>query len=122
MEETKKERVKPIRVTDVETGREYILDFSRETIKNAEAHGFSWPKAQEYPFTYLPMIWYAAFLMHEPRMNPALAQRFFDDANGIQEAQLTRLRELYEQCGDTLIADATEDGNTKNSKVAVILD
>lgn len=122
METTTKERVKPIRVTDEETGREYILDFSRETIKMAEARGFTWDLATDMPFTYLPIIWHYAFVRYEPRISPKKTQELFDIAGGIQPKQLARLKELYEQCGESLVAEETEDGNTKNSKISVVLE
>ena len=36
----KDENVKPIRLTDTETGEKYTLEFSRESVKFAEQRGF----------------------------------------------------------------------------------
>lgn len=118
------ERVKPMRVTDVETGREYILDFTRETVAIAESRGFKWSDMtdDEKIAIPLPIIWHTAFLRYEPRIGMAKTNKLLEDAGGIQPKQIARLKALYEQALSSLVADDTEDGNTKNGKVTVTLD
>lgn len=118
------ERKNPIRVTDVETGREYILDFTRETVAIAERRGFKWSDItdEEKIATTLPVIWNTAFLRYEPRMTQSKTDKILEMMGGIQPKQITRLKELYDQAVSSLVAEDTEDGNTKNSKVTVTLD
>lgn len=116
------ERVNPIRVTDVETGREYILDFTRETVKIAEGRGFSWDELGDKIATLLPVIWHTAFLRYEPRISVIKTDKILEDMGGIQPKQIQRLRQLYDQAMSSLVAEDTEDGNTKNAKVTVTLD
>lgn len=118
------ERKNPIRVTDVETGREYILDFTRETVAIAERRGFKWSDIvdEEKIATTLPVIWNTAFLRYEPRITQSKTDKILEMAGGIQPKQITRLKELYDQAVSSLVAEDTEDGNTKNSKVTVTLD
>lgn len=118
------ERVNPIRVTDNETGREYILDFTRETVKIAESRGFKWSDMTEDDkiATPLPIIWHTAFLRYEPRISVVKTDKILEDMGGIQPKQIARLKALYDQALSSLIAEDTEDGNTKNAKVTVTLD
>lgn len=118
------ERKNPIRVTDVETGREYILDFTRETVAIAERRGFKWSDItdEEKIATTLPVIWNTAFLRYEPRMTQSKTDKILEMMGGIQPKQITRLKELYDQAVSSLVAEDTEDGSTKNSKVTVTLD
>ena len=116
------EKVNPIRVTDNETGREYILDFTRETCKMAEARGFDWDELTNKPVTLIPIIFHTAFLRYEPRMSIIKTDRILEDMGGIQPKQVHRLKQLYEQAMSTLVAEDTEDGSTKNAKVTVTLE
>ena len=116
------ERVNPMRVTDNETGREYILDFTRETVKMAESRGFDWDDVPAKPMTLIPIVWHTAFLRYEPRMSVIKTDKILDDMGGIQPKQLQRLRQLYDQAMSSLVAEDTEDGTTKNAKVTVTLD
>ena len=116
------ERVNPIRITDNDTGREYILDFSRETIKMAEARGFDWDDLPSKVVTLLPIVWHTAFLRYEPRMSVIKTDKILEDMGGLQPKQIQRLKLLYEQAMASLVAEDTEDGSTKNAKVTVTLD
>lgn len=117
-----KDKVNPIKIVDNDTGREYILDFTRETIKMAEARGFSWDELPTKIATLLPVIWHTAFLRYEPRMSVIKTDNILKDMGGLQPKQVQRLRLLYDQAMSSLVAEDTEDGCTKNAKVTVILD
>lgn len=117
------ERVKPIRLTEKETGREYILDFTRETVRFAEDRGFDWDELGNKPATLIPLIWYTAFRRYEPRMAFNKAEKLLEDAGGLSPKMIARLKELYDQALASLVADDTEDEEkAKNAKVTVTLE
>ena len=118
------ERVKPMRVTDNETGREYILDFTRETVRFAEERGFVWDEIGSKPGTLIPLIWYTAFRRYEPRMAFNKAEKLLEDAGGVSPKMIARLKELYDQALSSLVAEDREgdEEQGKNAKVTVTLD
>ena len=55
------DRVPPIKIKDDRDGKEYELDFSRESIVFAESRGFEIDNVLKYPVTYFPEIFFLAF-------------------------------------------------------------
>ena len=60
------ERVKPIELTDNDTGKVYTLEFNRDTVRRAEKNGFSIDDCSKFP-TMCYDLWYYAFLMHHDK-------------------------------------------------------
>ena len=94
------ERVKPIELTDNETGKRYTLEFNRDVVRRAERNGFSLSDCEKYP-TLLADLFYYSFLMHHEReINRKKADAFLDDIGGITDAPdglWGRLGDLYTQ-------------------------
>lgn len=116
------EKVNPMRVIDNETGREYILDFNRETIAFAEDKGFTWDAVSDRIVTLVPFIWWVAFRRYYPRMARDKTDKILEDKGGIKPKELKRLKELWDQCLAPLIADDDDEEDAKNAKVTVVLD
>lgn len=121
-----RERIKPIILTDTETGKEYTLEFNRASIKLAESMGFRIKTADETPVTSFETLWYCAFKMHHPEITPKKANEVFDklddkktdgetgeEAGSIMDELIQRLFDLY-LAGSESLSD-------KNPKVTVIL-
>lgn len=115
-------KVKPIVLTDTETGEKYTLEFSRETVKWAEAKGFVYDDVTKFPQTLIPDLFFYAFRMHHKNVARDKTDKIIADWGGIAcipEGVLERLAELYMA---TFGALADEDeGAAKNFKVTVEL-
>ena len=116
------EKFNPMKVVDHESNRTYILDFSRETVEFAEARGFTWELLGERPATLLPLIWYVAFRMHDPRISKEKTDKLLKEKGGLKPKELKRLHDLYDQCLAPLIANDDDEEDAKNAKVTVELD
>lgn len=114
MEEIK--RVKPI-ILRFEDGREYTLEFNRETVRFAEQRGFDINDLNKYPMTKLPELFYYSFRMHHMNVSRAETDRIlFDELHGLPNGVAERLGELY---GAPFAALSNDTGDEKNSKVTV---
>lgn len=95
----KKEKVKPIRLIDNETGESYILEFNRDTVKWAEQRGFVPEQVTQFPMTVGADFFFYAFRMHHKNIARDKTDKIlFDVLGGINERTgkiFARLMELY---------------------------
>lgn len=90
------EKIKPIVLTDTENGDKFTLEFSRESVKFAEMHGFNMDDVEKYPMTKIPELFYYAFRMHHKNIARDKTDKiFFNDLGGISSAVVERLGLLY---------------------------
>ncbi len=121
------EKVKPIILKDNEKNTEYTLEFSRDTVRFAEARGFIPDEIDKYPMTKIYEFFWLAFRMHHHNMAKANTDKIIDDWGGIQnipEGLLERLGQLYAAPFGTLTEDETDEEKEereKNRKVTVLL-
>lgn len=115
-----KDKVMPIKITDKDTGRTYILEFNRDTISIAEQAGFNWDDFPKMVATYTPIIWYCAFRMHDRRISLAETDKILDQIGGLTGDIVKRLRDLWNQGLAPLVNDDEEDAE-KNAKWEVDL-
>ena len=87
--------VKPIYVTDNDTGMEYTLEFTRESIAFAERKGFEIGDVARFPMTKVPELWFYAFRAHHKGLPRDKTDALLEAAGGFTEELLTRLGELY---------------------------
>ena len=80
-------------------GKEYTLEFSRESVKFAESRGFDLDDLSRFPMTKTYEFFYYAFRMHHkglPRdKTDAIIDDGFGGVGGIPEGVLERLGKLY---------------------------
>ena len=87
--------VKPIYVTDTESGMEYTLEFNRESVAFAERRGFEINDVARFPMTKVPELWFYAFRMHHKNFSRERTDKLLEGVGGFSEELLTRLGELY---------------------------
>ena len=109
--------VKPIIVTDDETGMEFTLEFTRESVKFAEARGFKINDVADYPMTKIPELWFYAFRAHHKNIARAKTDALLEGLCGIPDGLLERLGELYAAPFSALTDGQTEE----NPRVTVKL-
>ena len=112
------DRVKPIELTDNETGKTYTLEFNRDVVRRAEQNGFCIDDCAKFP-TKCYDLWYYSFLMHNEReIKRKRTDELLDAVGGVADAPdglFERLCELYAQAYKTL------NGDEKNGRVTVTL-
>lgn len=111
------EEIRPIVLKDNDTGMEYTLEFNRDSVKFAEARGFSIDKVSDQPMTFIPDLFYYAFRMHHKNISREKTDRIlFEDLGGVPDGMLERLGQLWAIPYEAL----TQDENRKNAKMTVI--
>lgn len=92
-----KERVKPIFISDKETGDRYELDFSRDSIVFAESRKFDPDDIFKYPATKIPEFFFYAFRKNHRSIAREKTDKLLARMGGLTEQMLVRLAKLYEQ-------------------------
>ena len=110
-----KNEVRPIVIKDEENGKEYTLEFNRESIAFSETKGFDINDIEKKPMTRIPELFYYAFRMHHRNVSREKTDAILDTI-GWNEKLLTRLGELYAAPFNTLLAG---DDEPKNPKMTV---
>lgn len=115
------DRVRPARLRDQVTGDEYVLDFSRDSVRFAEQRGFKPDEVLEFPVTKIPELFFYAFRKNHKNLAKNQTDRILEEQlGGITEELLARLIQLYNQAALThLIASEEDDG--KNARMTVEL-
>ena len=113
--------MKPIIITDSETGKQYILEFNRATVKATEQSGFDPELIESQTISQVTKLFYGAFRKNHPQLSYDKIEKIIDELGGVPKKMIFRLLELYKYAADTLIRDEDEDdGDTvKNSKLTV---
>jgi len=111
------QNVKPIIVKDEETGLEYTLEFTRESVMFAESRGFKVEDVSDFPMTKIPELWFYAFRAHHKNVARAKTDALLDGLGGIPDGLLPRLGELYAAPFSALTDGQTEE----NPRVTVKL-
>ena len=114
------ERVQAMRVTMNNTGSVYELDFSRESIRFAEARGFEIDTVTKFPVTKIPELFYYAFRKNHRNVAKSQTDNILETLGGLTGPMLERLIQLYNQAALTHIIAAEEDMG-KNEAVTVEL-
>ena len=108
--------INPIVLT-YDDGREYTLEFTRETIEYAERMGFTLDDLSSKMMTRIPELFHYAFRAHHPQLSKKKTDEIlFNDLGGMSEKLADRLINLYSLPFDTL---ASEDENPKNPQMTV---
>lgn len=111
------EIVKPITI-EVD-GKTYTLEFNRNSVVSAEKAGFRGDLIAEMPMTMIPILFYAAFKMHQPKITQDETNSIlFDKIGGASPELIERLSELYAVPTRTLIRKK-DDGEPKNVKISL---
>lgn len=111
------EQVKPIIIHDEENGVDYTLEFSRESVRFAEARGFDINDVAKYPMTKFPELFYYAFRKNHKNVSREKTDRIlFDDLGGMPDGMAERLGALYSVPFEAL---ASGENKAKNPRMTV---
>lgn len=112
------EKVNPIIITDNESGAEYTLEFSRESVKFAEQRGFSMNDIERYPMTKLPELFYYAFRMHHKMIPREKTDKLFERMI-FPKGFFERLGKLYALPLSFLAEETEEENEGENPTITV---
>lgn len=111
--------VKPIIIRNTEDGKEYTLEFNRDSVVFAEQRGFIVDDLYKFPMSKVPELFYYAFRMHHKNVARNQTDKIlFEELGGIPDGMLERLAELYAEPFNA-IAVLGEGEERKNSKLTV---
>lgn len=88
-------------------GRKYILEFNRKIVSRMEREGVYISKAGEAPASDIPILFQAAFAMHQ-RVTTEMCDEIFEHITGKQKLIAT-LYEMAAETINTLLEDSPED-------------
>lgn len=107
-------RPNPITLTDNESGRVYILEFNRDSVRWAERQGFDITELTKFPMTNIPRLFFFAFRMHHKGITQDQTDAMLDEL-GATRKLLERLVQLYSAPMDSLVDEDT----AKNGRYSV---
>lgn len=118
-----KDIVKPIIINDPESGKEYTLEFNRDSVIYTNRQGFKKSEAADNGEEMIPILFHGAFHMHHPEMKRSETDKIlFEGIGGLSTEALLRLINLYSVPLETLVYDEEKAGSErKNSKMTVSL-
>ena len=117
-------KLKPIIITDNDTGKQYTLEFDRASVERAENDGFSLQDVSRYPSKLADLWHYAFYKNHKGEfLRRELTRKKTDEMLdacggilGVDSDVWVRLNELYMATYSTLV-----DGEPKNGRVTIEL-
>lgn len=115
-------RIKPIVLTDTETGEQYTLEFTADSVTYAQQRGFNLNEWEAKPMVVFPQLFMYSFRANHRSVMPYKIQKLWDELSrdGVPDGVLERLMELYNKPIACMLVGEDEDGG-KNSKVTVEL-
>ena len=103
--------------------KEYVLEYSRNSVKQLEQQGFVLEQVAEKPATMIPMLVYGAFLKNNQGIKRALVEEIYQNlvgkvASDGGEGFISALVEMYAETVSSLTVNTPSDeGNVATWKV-----
>lgn len=91
--------------------KEYVLEYSRQSVKTMEAQGFVIDEITSKPMTMIPLLFSGSFIKNHKGEKRAVIDTIYDeiaDKTGFMEALIT----LYSETLSTLTDDSGEGNAT----------
>ena len=98
------------KITLTYKGKEYNLEYNRQSVKTMEQQGFVLDELSSKPMTMIPMLFSGAFIRNHKGMKRSLIDEIYEEINdksGLMEA----LMEMYAETLSTLMDDKEDVGN-----------
>lgn len=87
--------VKPMIITDNETGERYTLEFDKDSVRFAERNGFDIDDLGRFPMTKLEELFWYAFRKHHKRVDRIKANKLLYGIGKLPDNFTERLVTLY---------------------------
>lgn len=93
-------------------GKHYCLEYTRDTVKQMEAGGFTLNDLSDKPATRIEQLWAGAFLAHERRTSNAVIRELYSKMKD-KELLLKKLTEMYNNALNYLVPAEDDEGNVE---------
>lgn len=113
------ERVQPARLK-TKDGKEYVLDFNRDSVRFAETRSFRIDELTVFPTIRIPEMFYYSFRKNHKSISRTQTDALLESMGGLSKALLERLIQLYNQAALSNLIAVDED-SAKNAEVTVEL-
>lgn len=90
--------------------RDYVLEYTKETIKQMESHGFVASRITEAPMTVLPDLFAGAFLANHKFTNRKIIDEIYGKMLNKSEL-IDTLSQMYSEPIKALTEDSGDEGN-----------
>lgn len=90
--------------------RDYVLEYTKETVKQMESRGFVASRVAEAPMTVLPDLFAGAFLANHKFTNRKIIDEIFEKM-GDKSALIETLSLMYNEPIKALMEDDGDEGN-----------
>lgn len=113
------EKITPAFVIDADSGQRFELDFSRDSIRFAEQHGFKIQEVTDFPLTGAYDLFFYSFRKNHRNIPREKTDKLLEHWDTMPEKLLKRLILLYQQA---LLSSGIGLGEDSEKNAKVILD
>lgn len=93
-------------------GKEYVLEYTRKTVREMERRGLVIGEVGDKPMTTLPMLFSGAFLAHHRYVKQETIDEIYDKL-GNKEDLIGKLAEMYNAPIMAMVDDSDQKGKVK---------
>ena len=90
------------------SGKDYTLEFNRQSVRMMESQGFAADELTKKPVTMIPLLVQGAFMKNHKGLKRATVDDIYDGVAD-KSAFIAALVELYSETVSTLLSDAEDD-------------
>ena len=91
------------------SGKNYTLEYTRQSVKMMESQGFAAEELTKQPVTMIPLLFQGAFMKNHKGLKRALIDEIYDNVSD-KSALISALVEMYSETVTALIGDSDEEG------------
>lgn len=91
------------------SGKEYTLEYSRQSVKQMENQGFVLEDIKTKPMTMIPMLFSGAFIKNHKGLKRALIDEIYEGIGGKNDL-MQALIEMYAETLGALVDDREDEG------------
>jgi len=113
------DELRPILITDNETGEKYVLEFNAESVAFAEERKFQIGDVDDYPVTGVRDLFYYAFRMHHKMLPKDKILNIYELTKPLPRGVIKRLVDFYLRPMKELVVPEGEE--RKNERMTVEL-
>ncbi len=106
--EEKMNDVKPMKITDTNTGMVYTLEFDKESVRYAESRGFNIEDVAKFPISKTEELFWYAFRKNHKKVDILKARQLLEGIGTLPEDFMERLLSLYAKPYEAFIESEDE--------------
>ena len=92
------------------SGKEYSLEYSRQSVRTIESQGFVAEQLSAKPMTMIPILFQGAFLKNHKGIKRNLIDEIYEGISD-KTALIVALADMYTETVGALLEDREEEGN-----------